>query len=60
MHDNTIRNEVLQRYLDNIKEFNVDKCKVMHLERLNQSQGYTIGGGGPLSYNGGKELRDTC
>ena len=25
-------------------EFNVDKCKVMHQERLNQCQDYTMGG----------------
>ena len=45
-------NEVLQRDLENIKkwadkwkmEFNVDKCKVMHLGRLNQCQEYSMGG----------------
>ena len=44
--------EVLQRDLNNIKEwadkwkmeFNVDKCKVMHLGRLNQCHEYTMGG----------------
>ena len=52
MHDNRIGNEVLQRDLDNMKmwaekwkmEFNVGKCKVMHLGRLNQCQSYTMGG----------------
>ena len=43
--------EVLQRDLNNIKEwankwkmeFNVDKCKVMHLGRLNPKHTYTMG-----------------
>ena len=45
-------NEVLQRDLDNIKEwadkwkmeFNVDKCKVMHIGQNNPGHTYTMGG----------------
>ena len=45
-------NEVLQRDLNNIKEwadkwkmeFNVDKCKVMHIGRDNPGHAYTMGG----------------
>ena len=67
MHDNRIGNEVLQRDLDNIKmwaekwkmEFNVGKCKVMHLGRLNQCQSYTMGGGEPRSYHRRKGLGGT-
>ena len=44
-------NDVLQRDLNNIKawatrwkmEFNVDKCKIMHLGRLNPGHTYTMG-----------------
>ena len=45
--------EVLQRDLDSIREwadrwkmeFNVGKCKIMHLGRLNPKHTYTMGGG---------------
>jgi len=58
---------VLQRDLENIKkwadkwkmEFNVDKCKVMHLGRLNQCQEYSMGGEKPPGYQGGKGLGST-
>lgn len=48
-----IGHEALQRDLKSIKkwaddwkmEFNVDKCKIMHLGRLNPKHTYTMGGG---------------
>ena len=51
-------NEVLQRDLNTIREwaqkwkmeFNVDKCKIMHLGRLNP--GYIHNGGREISWSG--------
>ena len=48
---NTNGNDVLQRDLNSIKEwatkwkmeFNIDKCKIMHLGRLNPGHTYTMG-----------------
>ena len=51
--DNVNGNEVLQEYLNKIREwadkwkmeFNVDKCKIMHLGKTNPKHAYTMGGG---------------
>ena len=51
-NNNLYGNEALQRDLDNIQdwarrwkmEFNVDKCKIMHLGSKNQKHTYTMGG----------------
>ena len=50
--NNTIENEVLQKDLNNVKdwaakwkmEFNVDKCKIMHLGHSNPKHEYYMGG----------------
>ena len=50
--NNTIENEVLQKDLNNVKdwaakwkmEFNVDKCKIMHLRHSNPKHEYYMGG----------------